>query len=78
MPTCAGGEGEVEHEGSQQDRQHLLSQQDGLEGEQRLEGLLHLPRVRPPPPVARQVVRVRHHLCAPRRTATLCTSLCVK
>mmetsp|Transcript_4303 Transcript_4303/g.12401 ORF Transcript_4303/g.12401 Transcript_4303/m.12401 type:complete len:285 (+) Transcript_4303:1310-2164(+) len=60
--VCAGGEGEVEHEGSEQDRQHLLSQQDGLEGEQRLEGPLHLPRVRPPPPVARQVVRVRHHL----------------
>lgn len=60
--TGAAGQGEVEDEGRGQDGQHLLAQQPRLELEQGVEGALHLPRVRAPPPVARHVVRVRHHL----------------
>jgi hypothetical protein len=64
--TGAAGQGEVEDEGRGQDGQHLLAQQARLELEQGVEGALHLPRVGPPPPVARHVVRVRHHLARGR------------
>ncbi len=60
--TGAVGQREVEHEGGEQDGRHLLREKERLELEQAFEVRLHLPRVRPPPPVPRQVVRVRHHL----------------